>query len=181
MPQLKEKNYTIKDIYALPDGQRAELIDGVIYDMTPPNRMHQELVSQFTKTIGQYIDKNDGLCKVYPAPFAVFLNKDDKNYVEPDISVICDKSKLDDRGCNGAPDWVIEITSPSNPQHDYGIKLFKYRNAGVREYWIVNPQKKTVMVYDFENETKSNQYSFEDDIPVCIYDNLVINIENMLL
>ena len=181
MPQLKEKNYTIKDIYALPDGPRAELIDGVMYDMTPPNRMHQELVSQFTKTIGQYIDKNDGLCKVYPAPFAVFLNKDDKNYVEPDISVICDKSKLDDRGCNGAPDWVIEITSPSNPQHDYGIKLFKYRNAGVREYWIVNPQKKTVMVYDFENETKSNQYSFEDDIPVCIYDNLVINIENMLL
>ena len=115
-----------------------------------------------------------------PAPFAVFLNKDDRNYVEPDISVVCDKNKLDDRGCNGAPDWVIEVTSPSNPQNDDGIKLFKYRTAGVREYWIVNPQMKSVMVYDLEKEEKSNQYSFEDDIPVCIYDDLSIQISNFL-
>ena len=83
--------------------------------------------------------KKKGECEVYAAPFAVFLNKDDHNYIEPDISVICDKNKLDDRGCNGSPDWVIEITSPSDPQRDYGIKLFKYRTAGVREYWIINP------------------------------------------
>ena len=108
------------------------------------------------------------------------MNKDDKNYVEPDISIICDKKKLDERGCNGAPDWIIEVTSPSDPQRDYGIKLFKYRTAGVREYWIVNPQKKTVMVYDFEKELYSNQYDFNDDIHVCIYNDLILNINNLL-
>ena len=80
--------------------------------------------------------------------------------MEPDISVICDKNKLDEHGCNGAPDWVIEVISPSDPQRDYGVKLFKYRAAGVREYWIVNPMKNTVTVYDFENETGTNLYSW---------------------
>lgn len=89
------------------------------------------------------MDAHAGQGEVFPAPFAVFLNADDRNYVEPDISVVCDKNRIDDRGCNGAPNWVIEITSPSKSQMDYGIKLFKYRMAGVREYWIVNPQKKT--------------------------------------
>lgn len=174
------KMYTIEDIYALPEGQRAELIDGQMYMMAPPNTRHQSLVREFTITIGNYIRSKGGNCKVFPAPFAVFLNKDDLNYVEPDISVICDKDKLDERGCNGAPDWIIEVTSPSNPQNDYGIKLFKYRTAGVREYWIVNPQKKTVTVYDFETEEKSNQYNFEDDVPVCIYEDLCINISELL-
>lgn len=81
--------------------------------MAPPNRLHQELVSELHYKITDYIKKNNGACKVFPAPFAVFLNADDKTYVEPDISVICDKSKLDDRGCVGAPDWIIEIASPS--------------------------------------------------------------------
>lgn len=180
MDLAQEKTYTIEDIYALPDGQRAELIDGRMYNMAPLNTRHQRLVSELTITIGNYIRSKGGNCKVFPAPFAVFLNKDNLNYVEPDISVICDNDKLDDQGCNGAPDWVIEVTSPSNPQHDYGIKLFKYRTAGVREYWIVNPQKKTVMVFDFENEKESNQYNFEDDIPVCIYSDLSINITDLL-
>ncbi len=180
MPLLKTNVYTVEDIYALPEGQRAELIDGQIYDMAPPNRTHQRIVSQLTKIIGQYIDRKQGSCEVYPAPFAVFLNKDSKNYVEPDISVICDKEKLDDRGCNGAPDWIIEVTSPSDPQRDYGIKLFKYRTAGVREYWIVNPQKHTVMVYDFEKEERSNQYNFCDDVPVCIYEDLILNMDQLL-
>jgi len=171
MPQLKTDIYTTDYIYSLPDGQRAELIDGVIYDMTPPNRIHQELVSQFTKTIGQYIDKNNGSCKVYPAPFAVFLNEDDKTYVEPDISVICDKNKLDERGCNGAPDWIIEIVSPSTQRMDYFVKLFKYRTVGVREYWIVNPSKHTVQVYSFEGDEDSMQFSFDDEIKTGIYEN----------
>ena len=116
-------SYTTEDIYALPEGQRAELIDGNIYMMAPPKRIHQELVSQFTKIIGQYIDLHKRLCKVYPAPFAVFLNSDNKNYVEPDISVICDKNKLDGKRCNGAPDFIIEIVSPGNPADDYIRKL----------------------------------------------------------
>ena len=76
---------------------------------------------------------------VYPAPFAVFLNQDDKTYVEPDVTVVCDADRLDDKGCNGAPDWIVEIVSPGSYRMDYLIKLFKYRTAGVKEYWIVNP------------------------------------------
>ena len=180
MPLPQEKIYTVEDIYALPDGQRAELIDGQIYDMAPPTTIHQRIVHLLAWHIENYIHGKKGTCKVFPAPFAVFLNNDNRNYVEPDISVICDTNKIDDRGCNGAPDWVIEITSPSNPHIDYGIKLFKYRTAGVREYWIVNPKKKTVTVFDFEGYEKSDQYSFDDDITVCIYDDLVINITNLL-
>lgn len=180
MAFAQKKTYTIDDIYALPDGQRAELIDGQMYMMAPPRRIHQELVSQFTKVIGQHIDTHNGQCKVYPAPFAVFLNADNMDYVEPDISVICDKDKLDDLGCNGAPDWIIEIISPSDPQRDYGIKLFKYRTAGVREYWIVNPSTRVVNVYDFEKEVGTNQYTFNDTIQVCIYEDLSLNIAKLL-
>lgn len=173
--------YTIEDIYALPDGHRAELIDGRIYNMAPPGRTHQKLVNLFSWAITDYIRSKKGNCEVYPAPFAVFLNNDEKNYVEPDISVICDPSKLDEKGCHGAPDWVIEIISPSNPQMDYGIKRFKYRSAGVREYWIVNPHKNTVIVFDFEKEQQSNQYDFNDDIPSCIFKDLMINIHKYIV
>ena len=180
MPQLQEKSYTIEDIYALPDGQRAELIDGHMYMMAPPGTTHQRISYSLARKISDYIDQKNGSCEVFLAPFAVFLNKNDINYVEPDISVICDKSKLDEKGCNGAPDWVIEIVSPSTSQMDYGIKLFKYRTAGVREYWIVNPLKQTVNVYDFEKEKRTNLYSFDDSIPVCIYTELNINITDLL-
>lgn len=180
MALVQERTYTTDDIYALPDGQRAELIDGQMYMMAPPLRLHQKLITEFVSTIHQYIKNHNGDCEVYPAPFAVFLNEDDRNYVEPDISVICDKNKLDERGCNGAPDWIIEITSPSNPENDYNIKLFKYRTAGVREYWIVNPHTQTVTVFDFEKGQKSNQYNFNDKVPVCIYEDLNIIISDLL-
>ena len=180
LPLPEPAIYTIKHIYELPEGKRAELIDGQIYDMAPPNRIHQEISFSLSRKIADFIDSNKGSCRVYPAPFAVFLNSDDRNYVEPDLAVICDQNKLDEYGCNGAPDWIIEITSPTNPQNDYGVKLFKYRTAGVREYWIVNPQTNTVMVYDLENEKKSNQYTFEDDVPVCIYEDLNIRISDLL-
>lgn len=176
----QEKIHTIEDIYALPEGQRAELINGQIYNMAPPNTTHQQLVSGFTMTIGNYIRSKNGICRVFPAPFAVFLNRDDKTYVEPDISVICSKDKLDDRGCNGAPDWIIEIISPSTERMDYGIKLFKYRAAGVREYWIVNPKTRIVNVFDFEFEKESMQYSFDDYVPACIYEDLSICISDLL-
>lgn len=180
MTLAQEKTYTVDDIYALPDGQRAELIDGRLYMMAPPRTMHQRISSLLHATIYQYIKSQKGSCEVFAAPFAVFLNADDKNYVEPDISVICDKGKIDDRGCNGAPDWIIEIVSPSTSRMDYGIKLFKYRTAGVREYWIVNPSMRTVNVYDFENDEKTEQYSFDDKIPVCIYGGLNICISFLL-
>lgn len=180
MPLPQEEPHAIEDIYALPDGQRAELIDGKMYMMAPPNTIHQKISWKLHQEIGNYISSRGGNCDVYAAPFAVFLDRDDRNYVEPDISVICDKHKINDKGCNGAPDWVIEIASPGTSRLDYGIKLFKYRSAGVREYWIVNPQKKTVMVYDLEKNEQSNQYVFDDAIPVCIYGDLSIQLSELL-
>lgn len=172
--------HTIDDIYTLPEGERAELIDGQMYNMAPSNARHQEIIFSLSRKIADYIDTQKGSCKIYLAPYAVFLNADDKNYVEPDISVICDKSKLSDKGCNGAPDWIIEVVSPSTERMDYGIKLFKYRSSGVREYWIINPRICTVNVYDFENDEKTRQYRFDDDVPVCIYHELNINIAHLL-
>ena len=99
---------------------------------------------------------------------------------EPDISVICDKDKLSDRGCEGAPDWIIEITSPSTSRMDYSIKLFKYRTAGVREYWIVNPITKIVQTYCFEGEEDSCQHTFDDPIQTHIFDDLTIKISDFL-
>ncbi|MDE5824585.1 MAG: Uma2 family endonuclease, partial [Lachnospiraceae bacterium] len=132
MALAQEKVYTVDDIYALPEGERAELIDGQIYYMAPPTRKHQEILSFLHATIYHHITKNKGECKVYPAPFAVFLFADDSKYLEPDISVICDKGKLDEHGCKGAPDWVIEIVSPGSRPMDYYTKLSLYRSAGVR-------------------------------------------------
>lgn len=179
MAFAQEKSCTIDDIYALPDGQRAELIDGQMYMMAPPNTTHQRISYALARKISDYIDRKKGNCEVFLAPFAVFLNRDDKNYVEPDISVICDKNKLNDKGCNGAPDWVIEIISPSTSRMDYGIKLFKYRTAGVREYWIVNPSTRIVNAYDFESNAGTAQYTFDDKIPVCIYGDLDIRISDL--
>lgn len=166
--------YTIEDIYNLPEGQRAELIDGELYMMATPNRIHQELVTEFTYLIKDYIKNKNGDCKVYPSPFAVFLNADDKIYLEPDISVICDKNKLTDEGCKGAPDWIIEIVSPSSKPRDYMTKLFKYGTAGVREYWIVDPMKQRVMVYNFEHDTVE-EYSFSEKVKAGIYKDFEID------
>jgi len=156
--------------------ERAELIDGKIYYITLPNTKHQRLLNFISTEINIHIRNNKGDCEVFPAPFAVFLNENNENYIEPDISVICDKNKISDKGCNGAPDWVIEIVSPGSKAMDYFTKLFKYRTAEVREYWIVDPMKELVTVYQFEKETME-QYSFDEDIPVGIYDNFSIRVQ----
>ena len=176
MDAVKEEVYTIDDIYALPDGQRAELIDGQIYYMAPPGWKHQRLVQFFCREIGNYIQSNNGKCEVLPAPFAVFLNKDDINYLEPDISVICDSFKLDEKGCHGAPDWIIEIVSPTSKTRDYYKKLIKYGTAGVKEYWIVDPDTKITTVYEFEKDTVE-QYAFGKDVPVGIFKEFSIKVE----
>jgi len=178
MPLPKESFYTIDDIYDLPDGERAELIDGQIYYMAPPSRKHQQLLLSISRIIADYIDINNGSCEIDIAPFAVFLNEDDKNYVEPDISVICDSDKLNDKGCVGAPDWIIEIVSPSSRSMDYFAKLFKYRTAGVREYWIADPDKNRVTVYMFALGS-IEEYTFTDDIPCGIYPGFHINLSTL--
>lgn len=174
MPLPQEKQYTVADIYDLPEGERAELIDGTIYYMAPPGRRHQKLVHFLDRTIGNYVQDRHGECEVYPAPFAVLLNKNDRNYVEPDISVICDRNKLNDRGCNGAPDFIIEVVSPGSRTMDYMTKLFKYRSAGVREYWIADIEKNRILVYFFETEFL-NEYTFSDRVKVSIYEDLEID------
>lgn len=179
MPLPKERIYTTEDIYALPDGERAELIDGQIYDMAPPSRKHQSIAGELFTIIKNYIRSKGGSCEPYIAPFAVFLNGDDRNYVEPDISVICDRSKLTDKGCLGAPDWIIEVVSPSSRRMDYYIKLFKYRTAGVREYWIVDPDKKRITVYDIEYEDVQD-YTFDALVKVNIYPELSIDFATIL-
>lgn len=178
MALAQEKIYTIDDIYALPDGKRAELIDGTIYYMAPPTRKHQEIAGELFGTIREYIKSKKGCCKPYIAPFAVFLSENDRNYVEPDICVICDPRKLHDKGCIGAPDWIIEIVSPSSRHMDYYKKLFQYRTAGVREYWIVDFERNLVTVYDFENDYAAN-YTFTDNIPVGIYPDFFINLSTL--
>ncbi len=170
----QEKLYTIDDIYGLPEGRRAELVDGQIYYMAPPTRKHQRIIGEIFAAIREYINTHNGPCEVDMAPFAVFLDKDDANYVEPDISVICDPNKLTDKGCFGAPDWIIEIVSTSSRRMDYFTKLFKYRAAGVREYWIVDPDKKGIIVYDFQSEDIKD-YTFSESVKAGIYDDLYVN------
>lgn len=180
MPLLKNKTYTSEDYWNLPEGQRAELIDGQFYAMAPPNRIHQKLVSQFNKIIAQYIDNNHGECEVYPAPFAVNLDAHNKDWIEPDISVICDKGKLTERGCDGAPDWVIEIVSSSSRKMDYLKKMTMYLDAGVREYWIVDPVKEHTTVYRYEEDAAPIIISFNENIVVGIYGDLSIRVSDLL-
>ena len=179
MPLPKEHISTIDDIYALPDGERAELIKGQIYYMAPPGRKHQKILSFLFTEISLYIRKKKGSCEVYPAPFAVFLNEENNTYVEPDISVICDKNKLDDKGCHGAPDWVIEIVSPSSKRMDYYTKLTLYKDAEVRDYWIVDPMKQVIVVYNLELEEPPVIYGFHHKVKASIYDDLEIDFSEM--
>lgn len=169
--------YTEEDYYNLPENIRAELIDGQIYYMAAPSRIHQEILSFLHLEIGNYLRSKKGSCKVYPAPFAVKLFEDDnKTVVEPDISVICDPNKLTDRGCTGAPDWIAEIVSPGNSSHDYIRKLNLYAGAGVKEYWIVDPLSKKIFVYYLEQEDfKADSYTLRDKIRVNIYNDLCID------
>jgi Uma2 family endonuclease len=175
MPLIKEEMKTVDYIYALPEGERSELIDGAIYDMAPPSVHHQRIARELSADLTNYIRKNNGKCEAFFAPFAVFLNNDEYNYVELDIAVNCDKDKIDDKGCHGAPDFIIEIVSPSSRNMDYMIKLFKYRSAGVREYWIVDPDKQMVRTYNYiKNETAD--YPFTESIPVGIYPGFELKI-----
>ena len=180
MPLLRNQTYTSEDYWNLPDGERAELIDGQLIAMATPNRVHQRLTHQLAYEFENYIRQNKGSCEVIPAPFAVNLNADDETYVEPDISVICDQNKLTDRECKGAPDFIIEVVSPSSRKHDYTIKNALYSNAGVREYWIVDPARERTTVYRYEEDAAPTIFFFNQTIPVGIYSDLSITIAELL-
>ncbi len=154
------KVYTYADYYKWEFEERVELIKGYIFKMSPaPNRLHQELVGKLHIKLGIYLHKNP--CKVYIAPFDVRLprkSKEDKDIItvlQPDLCIICDPSKLDLRGCIGAPGIVVEVLSPSNNQKELKNKYEAYEDAGVKEYWVVLPYEKTMLIYTLVNSKYS--------------------------
>ena len=161
---------TIEDYIALPEGTRIELIDGKFYDMAAPTTIHQAFGLEIGFVLKEYIRDNNGECVPFVAPTDVQLDCDDKTMVQPDVLVVCDRSKITKARIVGAPDLIMEVISPSRVTVDIFIKVQKYKNAGVREYWLVFPEEKKVMVYDFEKSDIPVHYSFEDSIPVSIWD-----------
>lgn len=157
MPLSQEKDlYTYADYLTWGENERIELLDGRPVMMAPPSRLHQEIVMELSRQLANFLEGKP--CKIYPAPFAVrlFEGQDDKpenvsTVLEPDITVVCDMNKLDDRGCKGAPDLIIEVLSPSTARSDRLVKLGQYQKAGVREYWIVSPVEQTVQTYGLQN------------------------------
>jgi Uma2 family endonuclease len=179
MPALAQEKsyYTYADVLEWDEDVRAEIIDGELYMMATPTRSHQNIIWELTRQFGNFLQGKS--CKGYYAPFGVRLfpqdDQSDDTFVEPDIVVVCDSSKLDDRGCNGAPDLVVEILSPSTARHDRVVKFRKYLEAEVREYWIVSPEEKTVQVHilnDGQYITKT--YDETDEAPVTVLPGCVI-------
>ena len=170
---------TLEQYESLPEDKRVEVFDGIVYDMASPSQIHQAISMQLSTVINNYILRKKGRCSVFSAPFDVKLSDDPLVIVQPDLMVICDKDKLDEKRCNGAPDFIIEIVSPGNPSDDYIRKLYYYQNYGVREYWIVDPKRKIITVNYFESNIVSIQYPFDSTIKVNIYDDLFINFSDI--
>lgn len=150
LPAEKER-YTFADCLTWGEDERIEIIDGEAVMMAPPTTAHQLISGEIFRQLANYLEGKK--CRAIPAPFAVRLFEKDGDspedvdtMVEPDISVVCDSSRLDKHGCKGAPDMVVEILSPSTQRHDRLVKLGLYQRARVREYWIVNPEDQTVQV-----------------------------------
>jgi Uma2 family endonuclease len=185
----ENRTYTYADYKNYPEGERIEIIDGHIYGMAAaPSRVHQAIISDLITILNNYMKSNNIPCKVYPAPFDVMLTdvediENCKNIVQPDISVICNKNKLTDKGCIGAPDMIIEVVSPFNPSSDYVRKLNLYEQYKVREYWIINPMEQTVFVYKLDDDTMQyaapKAYTFKDKIKVYIFKALEIDFNSL--
>ena len=174
------REYDAKDIENLSEWARAELINGKLYMLSAPNRLHQYFVKGLVFEIESFIRKNKGKCHVYASPFDVRLFGDDSTIVQPDILVVCSRDILTEKGCSGAPDWVIEIVSRSNSSHDYVRKLMQYQKAGVREYWIVDPFQELISVFNFEDAGKSAQYGYSEAVPSGVLEGLAVCFGEMM-
>lgn len=170
MTQEKSQGeYTLEDYYQIPDGYMAELIDGVIYNMAAPSPLHQLIGGRIFKTFSDYIDRKEGMCIPAYAPLDVQLDCDDKTMLQPDVLIVCDRKKIRKGVIYGAPDLVVEILSGSTKRKDMTVKLAKYAAAGVREYWMVDPDKKKVIVYEMEDDLNVSIFGFDHEIPVRIF------------
>lgn len=167
----QERLYTLEDYLRLPDDQRVELIDGVFYDMAGPSSIHQAILGHLHGSLYACAEKHPE-CELFLSPSDVRLDNDDYTVVQPDLYIICRRSAEEkkQRMVSGAPDFIVEILSPSNRRHDMFRKLNKYRFSGVREYWIVDPENLNVTVYDLEHDAPPKLYAFTDTIPVGISD-----------
>ncbi len=176
--EKKNGEYTIEDYYALPEDKWVELIDGYFYDMTAPAPVHQIISGLIFHSIYNFIKKNNGKCIPLYSPIDVQLDCDDKTMVQPDIVIVCDEDKVYDRVIYGAPDFVLEILSPSTRRKDMFIKSEKYCNAGVKEYWMVDPKKKILIVYNYMDEDITPiMVPLEGEYPLFMYDGkLKINL-----
>jgi Uma2 family endonuclease len=173
----RDKKYTYADYMSWPEDERWELIDGVAYMLAAPNVAHQSISFEIGRQLGNFLRGKP--CRAFSAPFSVRLADD--SVVEPDISIVCDQSKLSDgKTCNGAPDMVIEILSPSSTARDKVLKFNKYLHAGVREYWVVYPDSKTVSVYVLKDgRYMASEYADTDTVPAHVLDGCTINLPDV--
>lgn len=166
----KPGEFTIEDYYALPDDKRVELIDGVFYDMAAPTIEHQLLAGSVYFQIVTYIRRKKGKCIPLISPVDVQLDADNKTMVQPDVVIVCDRTRIDDRKVIGGPDFVLEVVSPSSVIKDYVKKAAKYEAAGVREYWIVDPMQQKIITYDFVEAGLPGFYPLSGKVNMAIFD-----------
>ena len=183
MPLPKpEQKYSYADYLTWDESERWEIIDGVPYMQAAPSRIHQEISMELSTQFHTYLKGKT--CRVFAAPFCVRLDvekndNDIKNVVEPDITIVCDSSKLDEKGCKGSPNMIVEILSPSTGKKDRVDKFNKYEKAGVKEYWVVEPDQKLVSVFLLQSSSRFGRpemYTDEDKITVSIFPDLIIDL-----
>lgn len=176
----QQGNYTLEDYYALPEECRVELIDGVFYDLNAPAPVHQIIAGNIYAGLLHYIEQKKGTCIPIMSPADVQLDKDDKTMLQPDLFIICDRDQILSTHLYGAPDFIVEVLSKSTRKKDMKIKLNKYRNAGVREYWMIDPKARQVLVYVFSREANPVIYGFDAKIPVNIFqDDCMIDFQEI--
>lgn len=178
--QPQSQIISLEQYEALPEDIRAEVFDGQLYSMASPSQEHQTISIELLTILNTYLKNKKSPCRVFHAPFDVKLFDEPLTIVQPDLMIVCDKNKLDGKRCNGAPDFIIEIISPGNPSDDYIRKLYYYKNAGVREYWIVDPRTRKVIVYYLEQpDFQMEAYTFQDKVKVNIYEDLWIDFQEL--
>lgn len=178
--EKRQGEYTLEDYYNMPEDRRVELIDGVIYDMAAPVPLHQLIAGRVHARILAFIEENEGDCIPFIAPADVQLDCNDRTMVQPDVFILCKRDKLKRFGIYGAPDFVLEILSGSTRKKDMTVKLMKYMEAGVREYWVIDPEKRLLIVYISEEEGIPRIYPLQGDVGMNLYGgNLRINLNEI--